>query len=123
MRDSRPRVLGTALMLGALIACQNAPQERALALRLPNDEAPVVEGIVEAKRPLDSLLVTDRNRLDMCGRYLAKIASTTVIETASGRRMTLAEVRVGDRAAMWTDGPVLESCPGQLTATLLRVAR
>ena len=124
MRATRPLVLGTALVLGAIVACQNAPGERTVGLRLPDDaDAPVLDGWVEAKRPLDSLLIVDSTKLNMCGRGLAKIDESTIIETTLDRRLTVAEVRVGDRVAVWPDGPILESCPGQFKARLLVVHR
>jgi hypothetical protein len=109
-------------VLGAVLACSETPTERPAALRLPDGEPPYITGVIE--RIDDSrALFTDSTRLQLCARGWGGIVPSTVIEDDRGRRLAPDDLHVGDRAAVWTDGAVAESCPSQFRARRVRVRR
>ena len=122
MRIRRPPAVALLAAAALLLACSDAPQEKAVFLQLPDGEAPLVDGVIEAVEG-GRVLVTDSTRLDMCARGWGRLAATTRIESTRGGALAASSLRVGDRAAIWTDGPVAESCPSQFTATRLVVGR
>lgn len=122
--DRRPAIalVAGALLASAPLACREVPGERSTALRRATSEPPLIDGVVE-RLDADRVLVTDSARLDLCARGWGRLVGRTDIEDHQGRRLAADDLHVGDRVAVWPDGPVAESCPVQFTARRVRVRR
>lgn len=99
---------------GSLTACSNAEEPKQIKS---------ITGYINNITENGFLVIEDKSeqkhRVPTAIEY--GIASETEIKTQSGNRLKRSDLTVGQRVDTWTTAPVLESYPGQATASLIVV--